>query len=344
MRANTLCGIHAVVPDTAALDALMAEHGLRRALLERPGAVLPALHLAGFLEALAERLAIPDIGMRLARHKCAATATDPVDLAVLNAPTLEEAIRFGESHTAYYSPAVRFGIAPDDGKGDIRLHYRFGSGDGPAQQITEYGCLLACLNILGRADVRPVAIWLRHAPIAAPETYERHFRAPVRFAMPIDAIHVRREDFFRPIVNRDAALHARSRAIAERRQAQSKPLSAHLHAEIERLLPERRCSYDMVCETIGLSPRTMRRYLALENTTFKDLKDDVRRDTVRRALNDPDMRIADLAHHAGYYDPASIRRNIRRWGTNPWETSDDLLDRTAPRRSDLRGGRDRVDA
>jgi len=314
IRANTLGWLDKVLR-AAGHDPipLFASHGIDPDLLDRPEGVVPIARLAPLLDHVAASLGMPDVGMRLAQQQRREETSDPVDLAIFNAPTLKDAFLYGERHVAYYCTAALLEVRHSSANGPICLYYKFGAAQIHSDQITEYGCLGAALNIIALAGSQPLEVWFRHGPLSTPAVYAENFAAKVRFGMPCDAIFIDLDDWLRPIERSDPELHLRGRALAAKRKADTAPFSAHLRGEIERLLPARKCSYDSICKWSGIPPRTLRRYLADESTTFAQLKDEVRRDTIRHALSTSDLDLSELAHYAGYYDPSSVTRNMPRW-------------------------------
>jgi AraC-like DNA-binding protein len=314
IRAATICSLDTVISEAGHDPApLFRDHGIDIEILQRPETVVPITRLAPLLEHLAVALNIPDVALRLAQRQRQARTSDPVDLAIYNAPTLKDAFLYGQRHVAYYSTAALLEIRQPSKGGPICLYYQFGADQVRSDQITEYGCLMVALNVIDLAQSRPLEVWFRHQPLSAPALYAEHFEAEVRFGMAYDGIFIDQSDWTRPIQSRDPALHLMGQELAARRKADTAPLSAHLRSEIERLLPARKCSYDSICKWSGIPPRTLRRYLADESTTFAQLKDEVRRDNVRRALSRSDLDMSQLAQYAGYYDPSSVTRNIPRW-------------------------------
>lgn len=314
IRAATIRSLDKVISEAGHDPApLFRDHGIDIEILQRPETVVPITRLAPLLEHVALALNIPDVGLRLAQHQRQTEPSDPVDLAIFNAPTLKDAFLYGQRHVSYYSTAALLEIRQPRKDGPICLYYQFGADQVRSDQITEYGCLMVALNVIDLAQSQPLEVWFRHQPLMAPSLYTEHFAAEVRFGMPYDAIFVELADWLRPIKSRDPELHLLGQELAARRKADTAPLSAHLRSEIERLLPARKCSYDSICKWSGIPARTLRRYLADESTTFAQLKDEVRRDNVRNALARPDLDLSELAQYAGYYDPSSVTRNIPRW-------------------------------
>lgn len=79
-------------------------------------------------------------------------------------------------------------------------------------------------------------------------------------------------------------------------------------------------SLDEVARALGLSPRSLRRKLDREGTSFRTLVEDERRQLALQFLTNSDMKLDELAIHLGYTDTASFTRAFRRWmGCSPGE-------------------------
>lgn len=69
--------------------------------------------------------------------------------------------------------------------------------------------------------------------------------------------------------------------------------------------------------SLGLSPRTLQRRLALLGTTFEVLVDQWRRAQARQQLTESALPVAVIARRLGYQDPAHFVRAFRRWEGHP---------------------------
>ena len=79
-------------------------------------------------------------------------------------------------------------------------------------------------------------------------------------------------------------------------------------------------SLEEVARALGLSPRSLRRKLDQEGTSFRTLVEDERRQLALQFLENSDMKLDELAIHLGYTDTASFTRAFRRWmGCSPGE-------------------------
>jgi AraC-like DNA-binding protein len=72
-------------------------------------------------------------------------------------------------------------------------------------------------------------------------------------------------------------------------------------------------SLEDVSSALAMSPRSLRRKLESEGTSFKQLLDNERQASALQLLKNSDMKLEELAFHLGYTDTASFARAFRRW-------------------------------
>lgn len=84
--------------------------------------------------------------------------------------------------------------------------------------------------------------------------------------------------------------------------------------------PGRNSSLERVSETLGMSPRSVRRHLSLAGYAFSTIRNQVRETFATRFLQDTDMPLDKIAEHLGYSDQASFSKAYRSWtGKTPGE-------------------------
>jgi AraC-like DNA-binding protein len=71
--------------------------------------------------------------------------------------------------------------------------------------------------------------------------------------------------------------------------------------------------FDDIANVLCMSARTLRRKLREENTSFRDVVDELRMQMAIRYLRDTDLTIEDIAESLGFSDAANFRRAFRRW-------------------------------
>src|SRR6185312_10371996 len=69
---------------------------------------------------------------------------------------------------------------------------------------------------------------------------------------------------------------------------------------------------------LGVTARSLRRYLAAEGKSFLEIATETLRDGALRLLNDPERSIKDVGYAMGFATPAGFHRAFKRWtGTTP---------------------------
>ena len=75
---------------------------------------------------------------------------------------------------------------------------------------------------------------------------------------------------------------------------------------------------EQIAARLSVSPQTLRRRLAAEDTTFQQVRDQLRRDVAVAALARGDASIEELSRRLGFSEPSAFHRAFRRWtGTTP---------------------------
>jgi len=75
----------------------------------------------------------------------------------------------------------------------------------------------------------------------------------------------------------------------------------------------RNTSLEHVAAHLGVPVRTLRRKLRDEETSFRDLFDQLRAEVAIKYLRDTQMTIDDIAHALGFSETSNFRHAFRRW-------------------------------
>jgi AraC-like DNA-binding protein len=70
---------------------------------------------------------------------------------------------------------------------------------------------------------------------------------------------------------------------------------------------------DTLAEQLGLSPRTLRRRLQEENTSYRELIDDLRAQAAIRYMRETRLTVENIAFLLGFSDSSAFRYAFRRW-------------------------------
>ena len=74
-----------------------------------------------------------------------------------------------------------------------------------------------------------------------------------------------------------------------------------------------------VADSLDIHPQTLRRRLSTEGSTFKEIKNQVRRDTALHFLGKQGLSIEEIAHRAGFSESSAFIRAFKGWtGVTPY--------------------------
>jgi len=79
----------------------------------------------------------------------------------------------------------------------------------------------------------------------------------------------------------------------------------------------RSLSFEQVAQMLNMSPRTLRRRLENENTSYRQISDDLRMKMAIRYLRDTRLTVDQIADALGFSDPANFRHAFHRWTSAP---------------------------
>jgi AraC-like DNA-binding protein len=100
----------------------------------------------------------------------------------------------------------------------------------------------------------------------------------------------------------------------ERRTA----LRTAVEEEVEKLLPRGKARKKTVARALGMSARTFTRRLAVEETTYEEIVDQLRRSLALQHLKDPGVSLSQISLLLGYESLSSFSHAFRRWtGSSP---------------------------
>lgn len=127
-------------------------------------------------------------------------------------------------------------------------------------------------------------------------------------------LHLPRAILDAPLPQADAAtVRALERELASllgRRHEQG-PTTARVHAML--LTSRESPGLPAIAGRMHVHPRTLRRRLADEGTTFRALRDDVHETLARNLLTEGGLSVQEVAAHLGYNDAAAFSHAFKRW-------------------------------
>lgn len=149
--------------------------------------------------------------------------------------------------------------------------------------------------------------------------YANVFPAPLRFAQGASAFWFDARRLSRPVGRDDAALQefiASWPASAIIPQPSNEGIVARVHAHLARTRPQWP-GLEATAAALHMSAPTLQRHLATAGTSFKALRDELRRDIAIAHLGNRSTTAGDLAIELGFADSATFQRAFKAWTGSP---------------------------
>jgi AraC-like DNA-binding protein len=251
-------------------------------------------------------------------------AVDLLAHLTAHAPTVREAVAIASQFGSLAIDGLRF-AARDEGDTFV-VHCAFPRSTPLCDRI------LAELMMGGQArlartfvgpHVIPRLACFEHERPSHHREYTRIFGNNQRFCQTATSIAFDRELADRPQMHQHPELYALLRAEAERRldQIASRIGSAAvLHQYLLAISPSRIPDMTSAARDLGMSERSLRRHLAAEGTSYRNVVQSALETSAGRMLRDPARTIKETAVALGFADAAAFVHAFRRWtGMTPGE-------------------------
>jgi len=165
-------------------------------------------------------------------------------------------------------------------------------------------------------DMEIIGMHFRHSPPADLTAYEDVFRCPVYFNAPENVMEVPKALVEHPMPQPNPDLVANIKLKMNRDLAElDQPISAmrEVFQIIRSQLAEGAPTIAKIANIIGTTERILRRRLQEENTTYRDILENVRRESCEFELQRGTYSMADLALALGYSEQSAFTRAFKSW-------------------------------
>ena len=299
-----------------AIDGLLKEVGLQEADLSNPENRLPQTPVFHLMERAASLTGDASYGLRLG------ASLNPRDRGLLgfiavNLPTLIDAM----TNIRRFYKVAREGHDCEIERFGPQVAFRFRVADPALRGLRHTSEYLAATVVRGCRDltcqsISPVRVEFIHDEPDDRIEYFKFLGCPVKFGAEWDAVIYAEETTRLPVKGADTRLMKVLEATCQELLGPA-PKARDLAREVRQLiiesLPTGSASIDAIAEQLGMSSKTLGRRLAEQGQSFSALLDRTRFNAVTHYLQDPDMRLTQIAFLAGYTEPAALVRAFKRW-------------------------------
>lgn len=302
------------------VEPLLQSSGISRKLLNNPESQLAPEKELAFWSMAVEALGGGSIGLELGQ-RYHSSSYGVLGLAVLTSINLKQAIE-----TIFENVMMTwtfFALAASSERGDARFSFVRERDLGTIFRFMSDRGLSAAHTMFSEALGERFPIRQAHLMYEEPEDsgrYEEFFQCPVAFGQKHNTLFFDENWLYRRLPQAEESLH---RIFSAQCRKISRSLAAQVRfSEIIRynLLDDlSRYSYlENMADKLELTPRTIQRKLAKEETSFKKLVEEVRRNLSLEYLTETRLPVGEIAHRLGYRDSAGFSHAFTRWvGKSP---------------------------
>jgi len=310
------------------LDAVLAGTGVTAEQL-RPDGFIPYAAFLAILDNASRATGRDDIGMLLGQRQTLA-ALGPLGAAMRHAATLGEAIaafvsfQIGNSTGgAVYLIRAEQDVILGYGVYDQTVH----ASPQIYDMVLAVGCNL--ISELTEGAMGPAEILLSRPAPGDPSAYQRLGRCPVRFGQSQTGLLLPSASLAFRLPEADASRHDVARAsLVSALEDSRRNMGSHVRHLLRPQLLTGQANMEDVALRLGLHPRTLRRRLRQEGTSFEAIKDEVRHAAARELLMLGALGIADIAFTLDYASVSSFVHAFRRWsGVSPGRWREQAMNR-----------------
>lgn len=298
------------------VERIVNEAGLEMRILNREDAWIPFRKHAALFELAARETGDDYFGLHIGSQ------LDPRDLGALgyvglSSETLGDALLNLERYLATITEAIGLELSLSDEFAYVTrkpahlsfLDYRQAMEAGNAMLVKAY-------RFFTKRKIVPVEVRFAHRYVGDTREFEKILECPVTFGNEQCQMILNRRDLGTPIKTSDdrllKILTAYCEDILERRAASKPEQIVKLERIIIELLPKGEAKAKVVATELGMSERSLVRYLAEMGTSFSEIVSQLRHDLALKYLRNNELNLAQVAFLLGYANQSAFSTAFRR--------------------------------
>ncbi|MEN6474181.1 MAG: AraC family transcriptional regulator [Syntrophaceae bacterium] len=296
-------------------ETLLSGSGIDSADVRNPHKIITTQQELAIYRRFQELVPVPGIGLELGRSFDVCD-TGKLGVAALCCENFLEAIHLVVSYLDLSSSFVQYQVWSEGHAVYSTLHELINDHD--IRQMV-FDIELASLYTIASFALENTTVFKElHIACAPPiyaERYEQIFRCPVRFNAPRHLIVMDAGLLMKPMKMANPLVKKMLSDECEQlysRLRDEQSLADKLRHEIslgESPYP----TLELLASRINLSPRTIRRRLAQQGTSYKDILNDARLKQALHLIQSTDLSIEQIAFKLGYHDASNFCHAFKTW-------------------------------
>lgn len=302
--------------------ALFRRCGLDPALIQESRTRYPFDSLCNALTEASVIMGSKNVGLEMSTHF---TPLDMNALGVtfLSSANLLEAFQRLDRYETLINSSVDFSVEENGARLDLLTELEGVPNE--ALQFLEDNRIATLVNLarIGlKQSLDPVEVAFTYPE---PESTGEHFgmfRCPLSFSQPVSRISFSMADAKSPFAdaNRELAI-SNDRFLDEiMNELNSSDLVTQVKRAIIGDLPSGAPNEEDIAKRVFVSSRTLQRRLADEDTSFRTLLLEIRRELAEKYISDKNMPLAEISYMLGFADTSSFSRAFKKWTGEPPNT------------------------
>ena len=296
-------------------DSLFRQFGLDPTLIHEPRTRYPYHSLCAVMVEVGKITKNENIGFEVAEH---GTLLDlnVMGITFLSSRTLLEGLQRLARYESVLNSNLEFSIIESADRLDLSAELSNIPAD--AARIMEDSRTSIVVNLcrLGLdKSLDPIEVAFTYPEPKAVGDHFGLFRCPLKFSQPISKIAFDIADVKRPFssANRDLAISSDQILEGMMKDLKKSDLISQVKKAIVDELPSGTPNEEEIARRMAVSARTLQRKLADENTSFRILVLEVRRDLAGKYIADKTMPLAEISYMLGFSDVSSFSRAFKKW-------------------------------
>ncbi len=291
---------------------LLRASGLDASQLAAPDQRLSLREVFGILEHALKLTGDPALGLHWAERLSGSTFV-PISYLMAHSGSLRQAFESLARFGSLLSDEAGYELLERDDK--VTLLCRMPSAEPPSVQRFVAEMVLAnFFRIVGKFKTPERACFAYPAPPYQAE-YARVFCGTAQFEQPFTGIVFERAVLDMSPPHKDADVHEAMRTLAERRVARvdkQVPYAVRVRELLVQGRWPKRIDMPQVARSLGMSLRSLRRYLSAEGTSYSELDNEAFAIVATRLLRDKQRTIQETAYEMGFSDASTFHRAFKR--------------------------------
>lgn len=301
--------------------------GLDMEQTRNPNARYPVSGMTRLWRAALELTGNPAIGLKVAEQVQPASL-HALGLSVLASATPGDALQRVARYSRIVTNAADIQIKPVGSHVEMCFHVLDQDVDIAFEAFDAFiGNIVKLGRMLTQRDVSPTRIELMRPTPPDTRPYERLFRCPVTFGCDIHKIIFEAAylDETLPSANPELAQLNDQVIVDYLARFDRSQVAVQVRNLIIQRLPSGEPSQDEIASALHMSVRSLQRRLGEEDTSFKSLLEEIRKELACQYLKQQEKSIGEVTFLLGFSDQSNFSRAFKRWvGKAPGEFRADV--------------------